>query len=504
MHCSVRRFEYRSIAILLLVAIAGVEPAVAKEHFLTIGGGSSASNNQVSLEQNVLYLQRFLHDAGLDGMPHEILFSDGLAGGKDLQFFDPNFEPPRANALLAEVFNREQGLTTRYRPHAIPHLWGPSGRQSLNKWFDTIGAKLHDEDRLFIYFTGHGGRGQGKPPTNQTLAMWDEADMPVKEFTALLDRLPAKVRVVMVMVQCFGGGFADVLFVDGDPNKGLSPRNRCGFFATVPTRFAAGCTADVDEENYKEYSTYFWAALYGQTRAGDEIEKPDFDGDGKVSFAEAHAYALIHSETVDISMKTSDAFLRKYAKGSPTNGGALFNSEDDFDRLLAVANPSDKAVLQQLSKVLALEGPRRVQTARTKFSEIERQRREIDKKKQKLTAERDQMRRSLQTRVERRWPELTNLLNPSATEILAKESPEIVRFIESSPGFNDFEKQGEAIDALEKQADDLDRTGVKQQRFIRTAENVAMAANLPKVAKEEIIQSFKRLVEAEEVVLLSN
>lgn len=496
-----RRFDFPSIAFIFCFVMAASQSASAKDHFLTIGGGSSASNNQVSLEKNVLYLQRFIHDSGFEGMPHEILFSDGLAGAKDLQFFDPDFEPPRANALLAEIFDREQGLTTQYRPHVIPHLWGPSGRQSLGKWFDTIGTKLGEDDRLFIYFTGHGGRGQGKPPTNQTLAMWNEADMPVKEFAALLDKLPAKVRVVLMMVQCFGGGFADVMFTDGDPSKGLSSRNRCGFFATLPTRVAAGCTADVDEENYKEYSTYFWAALYGQTRSGDEIEKPDFDGDGKVSFAEAHAYTLIHSETVDISMKTSDAFLRKYAKGAPLDGGALLNSEDDFDRLVAVANPPDKAVLQQLSKLLQLDGARRVQTARTKFSDIERQRREIDKKKQKLSGERDQIRQSLRSQLERHWPELGNLLNPNALKILAEESPAIVKFIESSPRFDEFEKQGEDVEALEKQAEDLDRTGVKQQRFIRTAETVAMGVNLPKVAKEEIVQRYKLLLEAENGVL---
>ncbi len=501
MCCPHTSLNLRMTAFLVFFILSIGEPADAKDHFLTIGGGSSASNNQVSLEKNVLYLQRFLQDSGMNALPHEILFSDGLAGAKDLQFFDANFEPPRANVLLAEIFGREEGLTTQYRPHAIPHLWGSSGRQSLGKWFDTIGATLADEDRLFIYFTGHGGRGKGRPPTNQTLAMWNEADMPVKEFTALLDRLPLKVRVVLVMVQCFGGGFADCMFVDGDPNKGLSPRNRCGFFATLPTRVAAGCTSDVDEENYREYSTYFWAAMYGQARTGEPIVKPNFNGDGKVTLAEAHAYTLIHSETVDVSMKTSDAFLRRYSKGSPREGGALLNSEDDFDRLLAVADPSDQAVMQQLSKFLQLDGPRRVQAARTKFSDIERQRREMDKKKQKLNGDRDQIRRSLQSRFERRWPELNNLLHPQAAKILAEQGTAIVKFIESSPRFDEFEKQWELIDALDKQAEDLDRLGVKYQRFIRTVESVVLAANLPMVAKEEIVQRYRMIVEAEGGVL---
>ena len=57
------------IVIVLIWGLSGCRTAMAKDHFLTIGGGSSASNNQVSLEKNVLYLQRFLKDAGLAGLP---------------------------------------------------------------------------------------------------------------------------------------------------------------------------------------------------------------------------------------------------------------------------------------------------------------------------------------------------------------------------------------------------------------------------------------------------
>src|SRR5258708_3151647 len=96
-------FRAAFVGVALLLAVR----APAGDHFLTIGGGSSASNNQVSLEKNVLSLQRFLKDAGLESMPHEILFSDGNAGTRDLQFFDPKFAPPRANQLLAEIFNHE-------------------------------------------------------------------------------------------------------------------------------------------------------------------------------------------------------------------------------------------------------------------------------------------------------------------------------------------------------------------------------------------------------------
>src|SRR5436305_4458232 len=111
-------------SIFLFLPVAGR----AADHFLTIGGGTSADNNQVSLEKNVLYLQKCLADAGLDGLPHEILFTDGKDGARDLVYIDPKFQVPRVNQVLADVLGRGDGMDEQYRAHAIPKLWGPSGR----------------------------------------------------------------------------------------------------------------------------------------------------------------------------------------------------------------------------------------------------------------------------------------------------------------------------------------------------------------------------------------
>ena len=162
-------------------------------------------------------------------------------------------------------------------------------------------------DRLIIYYTGHGGPKGEHPTTGRGRHGHLERKRHAgQRVHRPLDKLPVKVRVVMVMVQCFSGGFADSIYNDCDAAKDLSSRNRCGFFATIPDRVAAGCTPDMDEEDYKEYSTYFWAALSGHTRTGKAVASADYDGDGKISFAEAHAFTLVNSDTVDISIKSSD------------------------------------------------------------------------------------------------------------------------------------------------------------------------------------------------------
>lgn len=473
----------------------------AKDHLLTFGGGSSVSNNQVSLEKNVLYLQHFLGDAGLTGVPHEILFADGTGGARDLEFDDPNVKLPRVTELLADVFDQENGLVTQYRAHAIPQLWGPSTHASLNRWFDTVGSKLQDGDRLIIYYTGHGGRGRGRDGKGQTLAMWGEGDLTVRDFDAMLERLPPKVSVVLIMVQCFGGGFADVIYDGADLNKGLSARNRCGFFATVPTRVAAGCTSDVNEENYREYSTYFFAALYGRTRTGERVEQPDYDGDGKVSLAEAHAYALIHSDTIDLSMKTSDALLRQFSSMRPRTAADLpqdlLTDNSDYDQLLAAASPIDRAVLEGLSDRLQLDGPHRAQQARGISTGIDERRQSLTQKRQRLQQAHNQIRKALQFRVKGRWPELGNLLNPSVARLLTEQGDAIVKYLEASPKFSEFESQNDQIAAIDKESDEAERKWVKAQRFLRQCESVALEANLSKVATGPALQKQVELLTAE-------
>ena len=124
------------------------------------------------------------------------------------------------------------------------------------------------------------------------------------------------------MVQCYAGGFAHTIFDKADANAGLSTSDRCGFFAQVHDRGAAGCTPDANDADYEEYSSYFWVALAGKSRVGKAVDTADYDKNGQVSFAEAHAYAMIESDTIDVPVRTSGVLLRQYSElGKPTREG---------------------------------------------------------------------------------------------------------------------------------------------------------------------------------------
>ena len=110
----------------------------------------------------MVFFRRTLADCGLADAAHEVYFACGNEKLRDLQFLDSKTEPPRATCCWRLLDRGEDELYQSYRPHDLTDLKGPANRNSLNQWFTTTGARLADGDRLFIYFTGHGGGGRGR------------------------------------------------------------------------------------------------------------------------------------------------------------------------------------------------------------------------------------------------------------------------------------------------------------------------------------------------------
>ncbi|MFK8113662.1 MAG: hypothetical protein AB8B91_15780, partial [Rubripirellula sp.] len=271
-----------SLAAILILALS-FSSANGGDFVLTIGGGYSPAGNQASLEKNVLLFQRVLagHSVAVDR--HDIFFADGKNAAKDLQVHDPS-QVPLANRLMAELFGSTRDLGLTYRNHQVPEVRNASKPANVKAWFAEVGPQMKAGDKLTIYVTAHGHRSRDRDREyNTSIAMWGNSTLKMTEFASLLDGIDPAVDVVMVMVQCYTGGFSHLMYRGGDPSKGLSPQNRVGFYATVHDRPAAGCTPSVDEANYVEYSTYFWAAVSGTDRSGNPIEAPDYDRDGRVS-----------------------------------------------------------------------------------------------------------------------------------------------------------------------------------------------------------------------------
>lgn len=511
--------------------------AHAADHILTVGGGPIAKSSQISLENNVLYFQRTLAKLGLDKQEHLILFDDGDNPTPDLQYEDVERGPEDVRTLLAEIIGPSNGIRFSYRTSEIPGVTGAAEPDVIEKTLKELSGRLTAEDRLIFYFTGHGGKSKpgserrsdkdkseenkddkkdgekkdgekkeepkkrAKPLVNNLTHLWNAKEMTVTDWTEKLDELPKDAPVVAVMVQCYSGGFGNLIFKGGDPENGLAEHPRCGFFSTVPDRVAAGCTPNVQEAEYREYSSYFWEALTGETRTGQSVDKPDFDRDGACSLLEAHAYTVLSADTIDIPTRTSDAFLRNYSATTGREG--LLNIHSPIAALLASASPCEVAVIDGLSKKFELSGADRGKEAEEAMKRISEEKKkvegEIREKRQEHMTAKIEIAKALQFR----WPSLGSPWHPEGARLLAEEGDVVKQAILEHEKYAKMKEAQEAIDELEKKQEKLDLDVVKLERLKFWLETRALAVNLPVMVDAKTQEAYARLIKLESQQLVN-
>ncbi|WP_459555230.1 hypothetical protein [Lacunimicrobium album] len=511
----------------LLLAVSS--SAHADDHLLTIGGGPSLNSNQISLENNVRYLQRALARMKLQGIDQKILFSDGGDPARDLQY-EAVYPADDARLLLADIVGSMDGIRESYRSSSLPAVNGSAMPETIEKTVKDLSTELNPGDRLIVYFTGHGGPakrdgqstfrmsfgnveanigigansssdsaegGRARPSkfANNIMHLWNDNDLSVVEWTQKLDELSIDVPVVAIMVQCYSGGFGNFVFAGGDPNNGLAKHPRCGFFSTVPDRVAAGCTPNVNEAEYREYSSYFFEALCGESRTGQSVTLPDYDHDGRTSLLEAHAYTVIHADTIDIPVRTSDIYLRQVSKTKGKDG--LLTSGSPITELLAQAGPCETTVIEELSKEFQLTGTDREKDVdeAIKAKRAEKQKFEANLRRHRQTV--GNIKRDIAGTIRKRWPEVSNAWNPGVSKILAEDGDEIRKAIVEHESYLELQLELEDIDKLAKESESCDLQIVKLERLKYWLESIALAANLKTLEETEKLDGLRRLVELE-------
>ncbi len=320
-----------------IVRATAPSPSAAPLRVLIVGGGPDKSHNQIAIESNVRYVRRLLPPAS----SVRTLFADGNPHTVNVQYLDANANP-------------------RYRASDLGDIDGPSRLTAFHSALKELSSQ--GQGPLLLYFTGHGSPDDTGDYTDNAYDMWSDDELTVKGLATSLKTLPAETPVTVVMVQCFSGAFGNLLFQNGDTNGAALDRPLCGFFASVPQREAAGCTAEVNEADYHDFTSYFFAALTGHSRLGKTVTGADYNGDGTVGMNEAYDYTLLHDISIDTPTCTSDIFLRRFV---PTTDDAVFRSP--YSTIRNWAAPGQRAVLDGLSSQLKLAGEKRLQYAYSVF-----------------------------------------------------------------------------------------------------------------------------------------
>ena len=280
-------------------------PASADEAIL-VGGGYSAHRSEAQIELDAGWIRDVLERAGV---PVTLRFTDGDAPGSDvMELLGPD-APPSPLEPLARTFGELRAERTRWRNHGLENVAGPTTRDALVPALVDAFARADAADEpLLLVYNGHGTQSTTASPADVRLELWGGTGLRAGELHALLEDHESPVR--WVFTQCYSGGFHRLAYGDPDAGIGLAGGARCGFTAESAYRLAEGCSASIETDDYRDYSTFLFAALDGAERDGDVLfEDPDADADGAVTPREAHLYALGHAWSSDLSRSTSEDFL---------------------------------------------------------------------------------------------------------------------------------------------------------------------------------------------------
>jgi thiol-disulfide isomerase/thioredoxin len=278
------------------VAQDGSVPPIdpAHLHAVLVNGGGNRSGNYQS---HYLHVRSMLDVLASARVPHDqiaVFSSDGDDPGEDQAVRE--LRPEGEGWLLQGTpLEGSLGRPMEFVSTTIPgQTLHPATPDALLAWFKTEGSKIPPGDTLLFYVTDHGTPNR-EDPTDTRITMWGEKKtFSVRELRAALRLLDPGVRVVMLMSQCFSGGFAHLTDHGAATEPELPSGDVCGYFASTHDRPAYGCYPENRGAKNVGHSVRF-------------IESLAANG----SFPRAEAHTLVHDRTPDVPLRTSDVQLEQ-------------------------------------------------------------------------------------------------------------------------------------------------------------------------------------------------
>jgi hypothetical protein len=249
---------------------------------------------------------------------------------------------------------------------------------------------------------------------------------------------------------------------------------------------AAGCTPEINEADYKDFTSYFFAALVGKDRTGKNVTATDFDKNGVIGMDEAYIYALVNEDSVDVPVITSDFFLRRFVTIKDDEVAAT-----PYSKVREMASPAQRGALDALSTALNARGEDRLETALADYRA-----RRVESARghdNRGTAEREAQNYLIEQR-QRIFTQFPQLEKAMTYEDYLKIRKDIVARLEQQPALveeivkNDLRMQAQMS---EKTKDEL--TGARWLRFFRLAKSIVLENKLRKGGDTALIQQYDRL-----------
>jgi hypothetical protein len=470
----------RRIGELVIGIAVMLHSAQAEDHIWLIGGGADLESSQAQIELNVIWARDvFTHLPGQRQI--HVYFNDGSAPAKDVKEWRPPPETASSLQPLARVFDSDWSNGESYRNHRVPGVLGGTEAKFLQEHLGKAFQQLHAGDRVLLVFNGHGSHDR-KDPNGNTIDLWGPSALTVKQVDALLSQIPRQVSLRFVFTQCYSGAFVGLSHPDS---------SRCGFVAEAEDEPAEGCSASVEAGDYRDYSTYFFAALAGRTRDGGPLKgSPDRNGDGQVSLYEAHLYTLRVGRSSDLPRSTSEVYLERwlpwYLSWAPW---ALDLEADNVYSSLAdtLAEAEGLTPGSDLGEQLALQRRRLAQD-----------RERLEREQARLRKQMSVLRMSIEDAVLARWPEARHPYTLNFRRFLEQDLDAAQTSILSHPNYPALVQEQDHYWQVEDELLENERTLTQLEKIERLAWLGDVFALFQHLASKREREAYQRLLTCEQ------
>jgi thiol-disulfide isomerase/thioredoxin len=259
-------------------------------HVVMVNGGGNKNINYQSHLLHVQHLHDLLVRTGVRPERITVFSGDGADPAEDLAVREGQRE---RDFWLLRGTRLEYPLATpiTYANSTVPGTTlRPATREELRRWFKRAHRELKSGDTLLLYVTDHGTKAKDDS-TNTSITLWGtDESLPVNELREQLALLDPGVRVVMLMSQCYSGGFSHLVSTAGP--DALPRGNICGYFSSTADRPAYGCYPENKGRENVGHSFHFIQAL--------ATIRP---------FPDAHQQVLVTDASPDVPLRTSDTYL---------------------------------------------------------------------------------------------------------------------------------------------------------------------------------------------------
>lgn len=479
----------RRIAVFLAAGLLFNPPqAHALDHVWVIGGGPYPGHSEAQIEFNVNWVIQVLN-ASPGARQLHVYYADGGAPGRDVMLWQPPAENKTSLQPLARVFGEQGANGEQFHSSRIPQVSGGTDAAELRARLEKEFSELKPGDRALLIYNGHGLRDEEDPAGN-TLRLWNDTQLTVREMDQILRRIDPAVPTRFIFTQCFSGGFARLMHPQAQDTLALGAGNRCGFFAESDDRESEGCSASIDVGDYRDYSTYFFAALHGRTRSGEPIEtNPDRNGNQRVSLHEAHLFALSQAHNADLPRATSEVFLERwqpwYLRWIDT-GAEPDNLYGRIAREVAKKNGLPEA------------GPALIRELKARRRALAEKMDELENEDAELSRAIKDLQKDIRKDIGFRWPEALSPYTLNFVQFLKKDLDAAQDFILSHPRYPELmAKQNRRAALSHEEISKLDRDITQLDKILRLRKLARLQHQFERRATEQERAWYKRLQSCE-------